>query len=321
MNLRLTYMIIFSVFGTLQGYSQDPYFSNFALNLVYLNPSYVSSITNPEIAVSYRNQWPALSGAFVNYGAYVSFPLKKFQSGFGFYFMNDIQGGGIITSTSLNSIYAYKIKINNNINLNAGLQASYFFENMNPENLVFESDLINTSGPNYADEAFDILDNNFWDFSLGFMAEVNRLVYIGFSVQHLTQPGRYFSSDDNNTLFRKYSFHAQSQIPLIKGNSKNVPVITPSILFQKHRQHQQINYGSGLLISPLYIGIWAKNNLKFNFSSLTVAAGFIKTNYKIVYNYDFNLTRSNLLDLGMGAHEITFLLNFQYKEKRRNNRQ
>jgi type IX secretion system PorP/SprF family membrane protein len=321
MIIKLNNIIIISVFSYLLCSAQDPYFSNFALNLVYINPSYVSSVTNPEIAVSYRNQWPALSGAFINYGASVSFPLKKFKSGFGFYFMNDLQGGGIIKSTSLNSIYAYKVKINNSINLNAGLQCSYFFENLNPENLVFESDLRNASDPGYADGAFNVLENNFWDFSLGFMAEVNRLIYIGFSVQHLTRPGSYFSSADNNILYRKYSLHAQSQIPLLKGNRRNMPVITPSILIQKHRQHQQINYGSGLLVSPLYVGIWAKNNLKFSFSSLTIAAGFIKANYRIIYNYDINITRTNLLDLGMGAHEITFLLSFQYKEKRRNNRQ
>jgi type IX secretion system PorP/SprF family membrane protein len=318
---RLTNIIILSVFCASTGFSQDPFFSNFALNLVYLNPSYVSSIENPEIGTSYRNQWPALSSAFVNYAASVSIPLKKFHSGFGFYFMNDVQGSGIITSKSLNSIYAYKIKINNNINLNSGLQVSYFFENLNPENLVFESDLRNESTLNYANGAFDVLENNFWDFSLGFMAEINRLIFIGISVQHLTQPGRYFNSADNNTLFRKYSIHAQSRIPLRRGNRKNIPVITPSILLQKQRQHQQIDYGSGLLISPLFLGIWIRNDLKFNFGSLTTAAGFVKDNYSIIYNYDFNLTRTNLVDLGMGAHEITILLNIQYKEKSRNNRQ
>ncbi len=321
MNIRTASIVILTVFCTLLCYSQDPCFSNFTLNLIYINPSYVSSVANPEIAATYRNQWPALSGAFVNYGASVSFPLKKFHSGFGFYFMNDIQGGGIITSTSLNSIYAYKIKINNNVYLNAGLQASYFIEDLNPENLVFESDLRNNSGPDYTDDVFDILKNNFWDFSLGFMAEINRLIFIGLSVQHLTKPGRYFNPDENNMLARKYSFHVQSNIPLVNIKSGNIPVITPSLLLQKHRQHQQISYGSGLLVSPLYVGIWARNSLRFDFSSLTAAAGFIKANYRIVYNYDFNLTRTNLLNLGMGAHEITFLLTFQYKEKSRNNRQ
>lgn len=321
MGIRLTYIIIFSVFSTLLCYSQDPFFSNFSLNLIYLNPSYVSSVTDPELTVSYRNQWPGLSGAFVNYGASVSLPLKRFQSGFGFYFMNDLQGGGIVTSTSVNSIYAYKIKINSNVNLNAGLQASYFFENLNPENLVFESDLRNESGTNYSEGVFDVLKNNFWDFSLGFMAEVNKFVYIGISVQHLTQPGRYFSSADDNVLSRKYSVHAQGQIPLIRGYRSNIPVLTPSVLIQKQSQHHRISYGSGFLISPLFAGIWAQNNLKFNFSSLTAAAGFIKANYRIIYNYDINLTKTNLLDFGMGAHEITFLLNIRNSKKSRNDRQ
>ncbi|UCH13304.1 MAG: PorP/SprF family type IX secretion system membrane protein, partial [Bacteroidales bacterium] len=226
-----------------------------------------------------------------------------------------------ITRTSINSIYAYKIKINSNVDLNAGLQVSYFFENLNPENLVFESDLINESGTSYSEGVFDVLKNHFWDFSLGFMAEVNKLVYIGLSVQHLTRPGKYFSPADDNLLFRKYSIHAQGRIPLQRGYRNSISVLTPSVLIQKQRQHHRISYGSGFLISPLFAGIWAQNNLKFHFSSLTAAAGFVKANYRIIYNYDINLAKANLLDFGMGAHEITFLLNILTRQKSRNNRQ
>jgi hypothetical protein len=60
--------------------------------------------------------------------------------------------------------------------------------------------------------------------------------------------------------------------------------------------------------------------LNFNFSSLTVAAGYTGKNYSIIYNYDINLTGTNILDLDMGAHEAVFLLKFSNKEKRRNYR-
>ena len=316
MNFRLNIIAFILALISLLCDAQDPFFSNFTSNLIYVNPSYTSSITNPQITLTYRNQWPALSGAFVNYGATASMPIKKFNSGIGFFFLNDIQGGGIITITSLNSIYAYRIKIRSDIYLNAGLQSSYYLENLDSESLVFESDIRNVSGTYYGTEVFEATKNNFWDFSLGFMAEVKKIINIGFSVQHLTQPYRYFSLSDNSRLYRKYSFHASCEIPLSEGYRRNMPVIIPSVMFQNHRQHNRINYGAGLLMNPLFAGIWAQNNLKFNFSSLTVAAGYVSANHRIIYNYDINLTGTNLLDLNMGAHEITFLLNFRYKEKR-----
>jgi len=320
MNFRLYIISFILVLIDFICYAQDPCFSNFASNMIYVNPAYPSSVTNPELSLAYRNQWPGLSSAFVNYGAAASVPIKKFKSGIGFFFLNDIQGGGIVTITSVNSIYAYKIKINSDIYLNAGLQASYFFENLNAGSLVFESDIRNEPGISYGAEIFEETRNKFWDFSVGFMAEVKKLINIGFSVQHLTHPYRYFSSSGNSRLYRKYSFHASSEIPLFEGYRRNIPVIIPSLMFQKQRQHNKINYGAGILVNPLFAGIWASNNLKFNFSSLTVAAGYNSKNYRIIYSYDINLTGTNLLDLDMGAHDVTFLLKFRYKEKRRNNK-
>jgi type IX secretion system PorP/SprF family membrane protein len=320
MNIRLYITAFMTVLTSCLCYQQDPEFSNFASNIIYVNPAYAGSVANHELSLTYRNQWPGLPGSFVNYGAAAAIPVRRFNSGIGFYILSDIQGGGIIAVTSLNSIYAYRIKINSDINLNAGLQASYFFEKLDVGEVVFESDIRNNQATNYAAEIFESTRNSFWDFSLGFMAEINKFINIGFSVGHLTKPYRYFSSSGNSRLPWKYSFHASCELPLSVGYRGNTPVIIPSLLFQKYRQHNRISCGAGLLAKPLFAGIWTENNLNFNFSSLTVAAGYLGKNYSIIYNYDINLTGTNVMDIDMGAHEAVFLLKFGNKEKRRNNR-
>jgi type IX secretion system PorP/SprF family membrane protein len=320
MNFRIYIITFMLALISYLCHTQDPCFSNFASGMIYVNPAYASSVTNPELSLTYRNQWPGLSDAFVNYGAAASIPLKKFKSGIGFFFLNDIQGGGIVTITSVNSIYAYKIKINSDIYLNAGLQASYIFEDLNAGSLVFESDIKNEPGTSYGAGIFEAERNNFWDFSLGFLTEVKKLINIGFSVGHLTQPYWYFSSSDDSRLPWKYSFHASCEVPLSGGYGRSIPIIMPSLMFQKYRQHNKIDFGAGFLMKPLFAGMWARNDLKFNFSALTVAAGYVSTNYGFMYNYDINLTGTNLLDLDMGAHEVIFLLKLRYKEKRRNSK-
>ncbi len=320
MYIKFTLILIISILSNLENFAQDPYFSNYSANLIYLNPAFVSSLTGYEASVTYRNQWPGLKDAFVTYGASFSAPMIKYKSGLGFHFLNDVQGGGIITSTSVNTTYAYRIKFNPRIFLNAGLRASYYFKNLNADNLIFESDINGGQGITNGQDVFETVKSTFWDFSLGFMAEFYDMFDAGFSIQHITQPGGYFSTNDNNVFFRSYSFHASGKIPLVVGHGVDPAVLRPSILFQKCKQHHQLVYGSGLSVSSLSFGLWLKNDFKFSFSSLTALAGFIQPNYKLSYSYDINLTRAGFLTYKLGAHEVTFQLTIRHHEKRRKHR-
>jgi type IX secretion system PorP/SprF family membrane protein len=320
MYIKFTSILIISILSNLVSFAQDPYFSNYSVNLIYMNPAFVSSVNDTEASVTYRNQWPGLRDAFVAYGASVSVPMIKYQSGLGFYFLNDVQAGGVITSTSANSTYAYKIKINPNIYLNAGLGASYNLKNLNADDLIFESDLTSNQGINGEQDIYENAKSTFWDFSLGFLAQISEVITVGLSVQHVTQPKSYFSSADNNVLFRSYTLHASGNIPLGGMYKVNSPVLTPSILIQKCKQHNQFVYGSGLSLPYFSFGLWVKNNYKFSFCSLTASAGFVQANYRLIYSYDINLTRANFMSYNMGAHEATFLLMIKHREKRRKNR-
>ena len=63
--LLKTFVAIIGVFLSTTALAQDPEFSQFYANPLYLNPAFAGSNNCPRVALNYRNQWPGLSGSFV----------------------------------------------------------------------------------------------------------------------------------------------------------------------------------------------------------------------------------------------------------------
>ena len=61
---KYTLSILFFLFSYI-GLSQDVSFSQINNNKLYLNPAFAGSNSNPELTMSYRNQWPAFSALSV----------------------------------------------------------------------------------------------------------------------------------------------------------------------------------------------------------------------------------------------------------------
>lgn len=64
---KLLILIFVGMYGSV--YAQDPEFTQFYANPLYLNPAFAGSQRCPRVALNYRNQWPALSGTFVTSSA------------------------------------------------------------------------------------------------------------------------------------------------------------------------------------------------------------------------------------------------------------
>ncbi len=48
---------------------QDPIFTQFYSNPIYLNPAFAGSRVCPRFALNYRNEWPNISGNFITTAA------------------------------------------------------------------------------------------------------------------------------------------------------------------------------------------------------------------------------------------------------------
>jgi type IX secretion system PorP/SprF family membrane protein len=74
--------------------AQDPQFTQFYANPLYLNPAFAGAKRCPRVNMNYRNQWPAISGTFVTYNASFDMHIDALHGGIGGYFMADSRWRG-----------------------------------------------------------------------------------------------------------------------------------------------------------------------------------------------------------------------------------
>ena len=57
--------VVLLINSSINLYAQDPIFTQFYSNPVYLNPAFAGSNKCPRIVSNFRNQWPGFSGDFI----------------------------------------------------------------------------------------------------------------------------------------------------------------------------------------------------------------------------------------------------------------
>src|SRR5687767_14165804 len=90
---------------------QDPHFTQFYANPLYLNPAFAGSAHCPRINLNYRNQWPALQGQFITSSFSYDQQISSISSGIGLMALTDNAGEGTLNTTNLSGIYAYQVNI------------------------------------------------------------------------------------------------------------------------------------------------------------------------------------------------------------------
>ena len=69
---RVFKLILFLiVLLNLNSFGQDPQFSQFYANPMYLSPSFAGSTNGTRAVLNFRDQWPAIPGSFITYSASV----------------------------------------------------------------------------------------------------------------------------------------------------------------------------------------------------------------------------------------------------------
>ncbi|MFH0894067.1 MAG: type IX secretion system membrane protein PorP/SprF [Bacteroidota bacterium] len=312
-------VILILLFFTLASnvFSQDPEFSQYYANPMYLNPAMTGTTPCPRLTMNYRNQWPAISGTFVTYAASYDQFFEGISGGLGLIAYNDRAGEGTLNTTSASLIYSYKLVVNRGFSIHAGLQATYFQRKIDWEKLTF-GDMID---PRYGfvyttSETKPSTTKGALDFSAGILG-YSQYFYAGFAINHLTQPNEGFMSYARMPM--KITGHAGALIPLEKKRRRRRlkledPTISPNILFQKQKDFTQLNYGFYLNKYPMVGGVWFRQNF-YNADSFIALLGFQQNSFKFGYSYD--LTVSKLSNSTAGAHELSFALQFPCRPKKK----
>ena len=76
------------------GYPQDPEFSQFYANPLYLNPALAGATLCPRAIGNFRDQWPSTGGAYVTYNAAYDQYVDAIHGGVGLLVTADRTGGG-----------------------------------------------------------------------------------------------------------------------------------------------------------------------------------------------------------------------------------
>ena len=88
--------------------AQDPQFTQFYANPLYLNPAFAGTARCPRVVLNYRNQWPALTGTFVTTSASYDQHVDAILGGIGVLVTNDQAGKGTLNTTTVSGIYSYE---------------------------------------------------------------------------------------------------------------------------------------------------------------------------------------------------------------------
>jgi type IX secretion system PorP/SprF family membrane protein len=317
---RLAVIVLFAIpFFLGKTFAQDPEFSQFYANPLYLNPAMAGITICPRAIGNYRNQWPGIGKAFntynFSYDQYVGF----LHGGAGLLLTADRAGGGNLNTTAISLVYAYKFNLTNHLQASGGVKVGYYQRRLVWENLQFE-DMIDPQGGFILPTAEKQPDNSSVgvpDFSAGVFLGYDDLIYGGIAVDHLSQPKIGFYADNDTRLPMKFTIHAGSSINLRSNGGADEDrefSISPNILYQQQFQFHQLNIGVYLTIDPFVGGLWFRHNFE-NADALIPMLGIHYKNLRVGYSYDY--TVSKLRSVSGGAHEVSASWQFPCVEKRR----
>lgn len=309
LKLLLYIAIVFTSIDTLQ--AQDPQFTQFYANPLFLNPAFAGSVRCPRVVLNYRNQWPAIPGTYVTYAASYDQFFEGINGGVGFQAWNDVAGEGILNTTNISGIYSYHLEVNRNFSIKAGFQATYAQRTLDWSRLTFGDQIDPRYGFVYnTAEKFGFDRVSFVDFSAGILGYSDKF-FFGFAAHHLTQPQQTFYSGGNSRLPMKLTGHVGAMIPLGRKTKMREPAkISPNILFQQQQDFRQVNLGMYFQKGPFVAGLWYRNRDAF-----IALVGLQQGLFKFGYSYD--ITVSPLTNATAGSHEVSFAMILECSPKKK----
>ncbi len=151
------------------------------------------------------------------------------------------------------------------------------------------------------------------DFSFGALGYTD-VFFGGFAVHHLTEPdeGLYGVSK----LPMKVTIHGGAEIPLENNRRRgdDVAVLAPQLMYMQQQDFKTLNFGLYFKKIPFVGGLWYRYDFE-NSDALIVLAGYQYNKVRIGYSYD--ITVSELSSVSGGAHEVSFVYQFNCPQKKK----
>lgn len=296
--------------------AQDPHFSQYYANPLYLNPAFAGVGRCPKVHLNYRNQFPVFN-VYQTFSASYDQYVDNINGGLGFLAMRDMAGDGALNLTEFSGIYSYHLTVTRKFSVLAGFQATVRSRSINWDNLTFPDQIdplfgfvLETNEQRPPNEV-----NTHIDLSIGFIGYSENF-YIGVAGHHLTEPDERFFSESR--LPFKGTVHAGANIPLGReryvGEEKTS--LIPNFVYQRQGEFEQFFGGVSFNYSVLTGGL-AYRHASINPDAVIVLLGFSPDDLPMRIGYSFDYTVNKVSMGAGGAHEISVVYQFPCPERRK----
>ena len=306
---RIIYLVGLSFIILTDSFGQDPTFSQFYANALYLSPSFAGATNEYRLAVNYRDQWPAVPGVFNTYSISFDKAMPNFNSGIGVLATYDVAGSGNLSTTNIGLLYSYDFNINKEWHIRPGVEFKFYYLGLDIGKLVFNSQITGSgTSPSVTPPPFDnVADIDFATSALVY----NSRTCAGFTLDHLLTPKMSFYGNDA-TLPVKFNFYGGTQIlKQTRLRQKSQEILSVAINFQKQGKFYQSDLGLYFYKDPIIFGVWYRGIPLVTSQAGDAIIGLIGIKTKqlhIGYSYDFTI--SSLIGSTGGAHEISLVYEF-----------
>ena len=283
-------------------YGQDPQFSQFYANPLYLNPAFAGTADGNRVVVNHRQQWTK-PNSYVTSAFSLDGKFNTSQSGWGLQIIQDNQVSGTLKQMSINSVLAHRIKLTRTKFLGLGLKFGAYQKRVDWSKLTFEDQLDERHGVvNATNERFgkDNIING--DVSAGVLY-FSKNLFAGVAANHMNRPDEDFTISSDNKLPIKYTAHLGAILPF------NVPgkeqFMSPNIIIEKQGSFHYINLGLYFGTEIVTLGGYYRIN-----DAIIGIFGLNYNEFKFGYSYDVRV--SNLSAGSNNAHELSIAYLFEF---------
>ena len=310
--------------------AQDPVFSQFYANRMYLNPAFTGLEQGLAINAQARTHWTLIPGqyniAFVS--ADIQEPMLK--SGFGFTAWQFSQGDAGLTTQSVALNYAYVLPLTsertkNTHNLHFGLRAGITSRFIDWTKLTFSDQLDPVSGVTYSTNAVPIdYKVSFFDADFGVVwrSETNWLgngtrSSLGVSWNHIPRQDESLLGIVTRRPWR-WTLHGGLEIPVnwIDGAARRQIAWSPNFKVDLQENLTTLGIGVYAIYETVYMGaMYQDRALAFsplNTNSIIFCLGYkakINKGQSLLVGYSFDANTSGLSVRTGGSHEIALRYN------------
>ena len=279
-------------------------FGHYNLTPVLVNPSAVGFDNTYQLQLNARAQWSGFADAPTTYAAQYNGPLGD---SFGL-------GVGVLTESAaqlqrlrahLN--YAFRVDISDNVKLAAGFQAMY--QQMTLDNSVMSNNFVD-----FSDDLVQNFMNGQGDFdaALGFFSSFGEHTRVGLTFNNLVR-SRISSSDDASIL-EHYTFFASHRIDVDDLDFS----FEPSVML---RNIQDVPSQIDINLMARFMGDQLTTGLSYrSLGALGILLGtqlsMNETGIVQIY-YSYDVFFQEFQSYNNGSHEISFILGFERKSKKR----